>query len=146
EVFREFVKSVAVRKNKDHFQLFVQNIYEKKLLDRTPLVLVDDVPVHSCDELIKLDALKVKKIEVVTRQYQIGDMTFDGIISLTTYEGNLAGLPLPMHYRKIDWEGFQLKNKFYSPSYYQGEASHVPDYRYLLHWEPNIRIEKNISR
>ena len=141
EVFREYVKGVALRKSNDHYKLYIKYILNKPSSKRNPLILVDNVPVTSVDDIIKMDPLKVKSIGVVSKEYLLGDVTFEGIISIRTYQGDMGGVPLPRHSLVLNWDGFQIKKKFYSPDY-EKKSSHRPDMRYLLLWKPDISLEK----
>ena len=93
EVFNELVPYVKVRKKEGHFTFDV--------LDETlnieyenPLVLVDQIPYYNTDKLMQLQPTELKKIEVISRVYAFGEHLFNGIIMISTNDGNLAGLPL----------------------------------------------------
>ena len=55
-------------------------------------MLLDGVPVFDADDIIAYDPLKVQKLEVVTARYHWGPIIASGIVSYTTYKGNLEGL------------------------------------------------------
>lgn len=93
EVFNELVPYVKVRKKDGHFTFVV--------LDETlnieyenPLVLVDQIPYNNTDELMQLQPTELEKIEVISRVYAFGENLFNGIIMITTNDGNLTSLPL----------------------------------------------------
>jgi hypothetical protein len=146
EIFREYVPYVAVRKTEGQYSLPMYNdALDNGTFDFDPLLLVDGVPVFNTNKLMAYDPLKVRKIDLVTRKYFTGPLNFSGIISFTTYNGNLDGLELDPKTMVIDYESLQLKREFYAPVY-EGQAmreSHIPDFRYLLHWAPNITTGQN---
>lgn len=144
EVMREYVPGVFVRKRKDGFHFIVLNGFSGGVLYGDPMVLVDGVPVLDVDDVMRMDPLRVKKLEVVTRRYFLGHSTFPGIVSYTTYNGDLGGLELDAGAVSLNYEGLQLKRKFFKPEHLRvNAADRMPDQRYLLHWEPNINIDKD---
>jgi hypothetical protein len=105
-----------------------------------PVILLDGVPLKSADEIMRFDPRKIRKLEVVTRPYYLGPSTFRGIVSYTTYGGDLAGFELDPHAVKVDYEGLQLRREFYSPRYeaQKERSDRTPDQRNLLFWDPDV--------
>ncbi|HEV3251208.1 MAG TPA: hypothetical protein VGZ71_09675, partial [Puia sp.] len=87
--------------------------------------------------------LKIKKLEIVTREYYLGSMAASGIMSYTTYKGDLDGFQLDPSSLVLEYEGIQLKREFYSPIYETDNqiASRMPDFRNLLYWSPDIKTD-----
>lgn len=81
EVMREYVPGVFVRKRKDGFHFIVINSLGGGVLYGDPMVMVDGVPVLDVDDIMRMDPLRVKKLDVVTRTYYLGHATFPGIVS-----------------------------------------------------------------
>jgi hypothetical protein len=143
EVLREYVFSVNVRRRGGKFHLPVLNDADRfnGLFEKEPLILLDGVPIFDIDKLMSYDPLKIRKLESVTRRYFFGDMAFEGIVNLFTYNGDLQGYELDPRATVIDYEGLQLQREFYSPVYEtpQEAASHMPDFRNVLNWSPEIK-------
>jgi hypothetical protein len=95
EVLREFVASVRVRKQKNKFRIEVLNVPYNVFFDTEPLILLDGVPVFDSDILMAIDPLKIRNIQVVARKYYFGSKVLNGIVSFTSYDGDLAGYQLP---------------------------------------------------
>jgi len=89
EVLREYVPGVIVGKTRGKFHLNVVDIANNHLFRDNPFVLLDGVPVHDMDRIMRYDPLKVRKLEVMKRTYYYGPMIMDGILNFTTYKGNL---------------------------------------------------------
>ncbi len=141
EVMREYVPGVFVRKRKDGFHFLVVDYVGGGILPGDPIVLIDGVPVPDVDDMMRVDPIRVRKLEVVKRPYYLGQSVFSGIISLTTYNGDLGGLKLDPSSLSLDYEGLQLKRVFHKPEYTRdGVNDRMPDQRVLLHWEPDITI------
>src|SRR5437763_8659080 len=105
EVIREYVVRVHVRKERSDYLLEVDNIPYQDRFHEPPLVLLDGVPIFDVNKLMKIDPLMIKKIQVVGRKYYYGHLVNSGILSLSTYEGNLSGLDLDPGTLVVDYEG-----------------------------------------
>ena len=153
EVMREYVAEVnVVRKNKQyHFNTFNNAGFELEKLqpsERTmmedPLILLDGIPVFDVDKIIAYDPLKVRKLEVVAARYYRGPISAYGIVSLTTYSGDLPGFSLNPHDVILDYDGLQNQRIFYSPDYSTTASinSRLPDFRNVLYWSPEIHTDE----
>lgn len=143
EILREYVPDVAVRRSEGHFKLYVFNWETETHFKSAPLVLLDGVPVNT-DKIMTYDPLKMRKLQVLTDRYVTGEFTYDGIISFTTYHGDLTELKLDNRVVIMDYDGLQLQREFYSPAYETTEqkASRLPDFRNLLYWSPDIKTDR----
>lgn len=142
EVMREYVPGVFVRKRKDGFHFIVVDQVNRGILRGDPMVLVDGVPVIDVDNVMRMNPLRVKKMEIVNRPYYLGQAVFSGIVSYTTYQGDLGGLELDPRNVTLNYDGLQLKRQFHSPEYSRDQQNHrMPDQRYLLYWQPEITTD-----
>ncbi|WP_205319128.1 hypothetical protein [Runella rosea] len=141
EVLREYVPGVGVRKRRGKFYFLVfDKLQPSVFFEEDPLMLVDGVPVFDTDKIMAFDPLKIKKLEVITGIYYLGPMAFSGIVSFSTYKGDLAGFPLDPRALVQSYEGVQAKKTFYAPVYDTPEQqkSRTPDLRNLLFWAPQV--------
>jgi hypothetical protein len=138
EVLREYVTSILVSKRQDKFNIRMFN-GDKPLNDK-PLISLDGVPIFDADKIFHIDPLKVRKLDVVSTDYLYGPVIFNGIMSFTTYKGDLAGLEIDPRAVVLDYEGLQLERKFYSPVYESDRElnSTIPDFRSALYWNPEV--------
>ncbi|RNI22541.1 TonB-dependent receptor plug domain-containing protein [Rufibacter latericius] len=145
EVMREYVPGVLVRKRRDGFHFMVLDGARKLVFQENPLVLLDGVPVFDIDQIMAFDPLKIQKLEVIESQYFNGSLASNGVVSYTTYKGDLAGFPLDTRALLQEYEGLQLQREFYAPAYETEEQklSRLPDWRNLLYWAPNISTDKD---
>ena len=90
EVLREYVSGILVKKLQGKFHIQMLDESWHNFFDDDPLVLLDGVPIFDINKIIEMDPFKVKKIELRNRQYFLGPITSDGIISYSTYKGDLA--------------------------------------------------------
>lgn len=143
EVLREYVHEVIVGRSqkKFHFKLLNAEV----LLQNDPIVLLDGIPLYDVDKIIGIDPLKIKKLELMNERYYFRPLTEDGVLSFTSYKGDLAGYEIDPHALVLDYEGMQLKRDFFSPVYDSPEqiANHLPDFRNVLYWQPNVITDIN---
>jgi hypothetical protein len=133
---------VMVRKNKDGFHFQMPSSVARKLLEN-PVVLLDGLPINDVDKIMEFDPLRVSKLEVVRKTFYNGLASFPGIVSFTTYDGDLAGFPLDEHYVTIDYEGLNLQREFYQPNYGKEAYENLPDPRSLLFWNSSVSLQKD---
>ncbi|WP_419801382.1 MG2 domain-containing protein [Mucilaginibacter sp.] len=143
EVLREYVKSVEVTKQKNHFHIRV--IGGKSVLHGDPLVILDGVPIFDIDKVMQIDPLKVRTLGLVNSRYFWQAAEFEGILNLGTYKSDLAGYEFDPKAVIVDYEGMQLERQFYSPAYQtnQQKVSRLPDFRNVLYWSPSIFTNVN---
>jgi hypothetical protein len=144
EVMREYVVMMMVKKKGDHFHLPMLDLaVQDRFFERDPLVLIDGVPVFDLNKLLVLDPLKIRKLETLHQKFFLGSTDYDGIMNWTSYKGDLAGYVLDGNATVLDYEGLQLQREFYSPSYEteQTATDHLPDYRNVLYWSPNVEVK-----
>ncbi|MBV9963909.1 MAG: hypothetical protein JO072_16820 [Parafilimonas sp.] len=140
EVMREYVTEVHVRKESDQFRFRVSDFSTKTFFDTDPLILFDGMPVTNATRIILFDPLKIKRLDVVARKYYYGNIITDGIVSFTTYRGDLADIPLTAGEIVVKFDGLQHEREFYSPVYSTDEQikNRLPDLRNVLYWSPKI--------
>lgn len=150
EVLREYVQEVNVRiKNNDYSlhtfneQYFFLNRYQniESMMKGEPLLFLDGVPVFNVNKFMKYDPLKIRKLEVVANRFIVGPQSWDGLLSFTTYKGDLEGFQLNPKDLVIDYKGLENQRIFYSPNYSKVDwkNSRMPDFREELAWEPFIK-------
>lgn len=145
EVMREYVKGVWVRKRGEQFRFMVLDKGRENkagVFQDNPLTLLDGVPIFNINKVLEIDPIKVQKIEVMTRKYFLGPLILNGIVSLSTYNGDLSGIVLDPRSISIDYEGLQSQREFYSPRYNSAalRSSTLPDQRNQLYWNGNVKL------
>ncbi len=145
EVLREYVPGVFVRKRKDGFQFMVVDKEPNATFRVSPLILLDGVPIFDEDEIMDFDPRKIKRLDVVQHRWLQGSVSFFGIVSFSTYNGDLAGFELNPNAITMDYEGLQLQREFYAPKYEskRQRESRLPDQRTQLYWNPMVITDSN---
>jgi len=145
EVVREYITGVSVHKRQNRFYFRILNDQQKLFFDQDPLIVLDGVPIFDATEVMNIDPLKIKKIEIVNRKFFLGSVVASGIFALYSYNNDMAGLQLNSRALILEYEGLQLQREFYSPKYDNppNGSKRLPDFRNVLEWEPNITIGKS---
>lgn len=143
EVLREYVPGVFVRKRKEGFQFLVVDKDPNATFRVSPLILLDGVPIFDEDEIMNFDPRKIKRLDVVQHRWLQGPVGFFGIVSFSTYNGDLAGFELNPNAITMDYEGIQLQREFYTPKYESKKQrdSRLPDQRTQLYWNPMVTTD-----
>jgi hypothetical protein len=141
EVLREYVREINVTRPHGKLHLVMLNEpFHTVFNDGNTLVLLDGVPVTN-DRIFAYDALKIKRLDVIPREYILGPSHFSGIASFITYKGDYEGLELDSSSLQIEYEGMQYNRQFYAPAYntIQQTNGRLPDFRNVLYWSPDLR-------
>jgi len=145
EVMREYVYGVFVRKEKGKFVFKVIDVPRNKLMEESPLVLLDGVPVFDIDVIMSIDPLHIERIEVIRNKYYYGHVNLHGIVAFYSYNTDLPQFPLSEKTIKYNYQGFQKNKRFYSPDYTtsDNQLGRYPDFRNQLFWNPGISTDEN---
>lgn len=141
EVLREYVAEVAPRRQRGSWLVKVVDDPRSAYFEDNALVMVDGVPFFNMDTVLAFNPLKMRRLEVVTHKYLYGPLTLSGIVSYTTYKGDLDGVQLDPASLVLEYDGLQLQREFYTPKYDNPTAisSRLPDFRDVLYWSPVIK-------
>jgi hypothetical protein len=148
EVLREIVPEVRVRKYGAAYRFHVLNTPYKNYFEPDPLILLDGVPVKSADQILSYDPLKIRKLDVVSRRFFYRSAVYNGIVSFSTYDGNLPGFTINPDAIVINYKMLQLQREFYSPVYeaIEQKQNRIPDQRNVLLWKPDIKTENGNTK
>ncbi len=137
EVFNDLIPGVRLRKKKGDDHLSIFNSDQQKLYD-SPLVLLDNVPIFNITELLKINPAKIEAMEVFNSDYILGDYTLGGILSIISKTDDFAAYNWKGQASFITFKGFAQSQPF--EQVVDFDKSHFPDFRPVLYWQPNIRL------
>ena len=143
EIFREYIEEVAVRRPEGKSRLMVLRP-DRTYFNEEPLILLDGVPYFNSDTVLHFDPLKIKRMDVMNRMYYMGYRVQPGVVSMTTYNGDLGASTLDPNAIILEYEGLQLEREFFSPVYETEKQvkSRLPDMRTTLYWSPDAAIDE----
>jgi hypothetical protein len=137
EYFDELPLDVKIRERKEgKYFKFLSS--EAGMMVNDPLLLVDWVVITDINNILSLSPQKIAKIEIVNKPYVKGNLTYGGIISILSRDGDFAGIDLP-------GSGLFVKYDFLAPScrcVYSGPlVSNIPDSRNTVLWIPDFQLK-----
>ena len=142
EVFINLIPKTYVMRRRGSIYFMIQS--ENPMISWfPPLILIDHIPVLDMEIIMAIPPSKIDHIEVVPEVYVKGDVKYGGIISLTSRQGDLAGIKLPEGSYFFDYSAFQPS---LSPLYpkYSGPGK-IPDTRNTLLWMDHLELHKDTS-
>jgi len=111
-----------------------------------PLILLDQVPVYNLEKLLGMNPQKLHSIEIVNELYILGNTIYGGIISISSKNGDMAGIDLPDNSFFFDFAGFIPQPSWKSyPSANSSEEDKIPDLRNTLYWETGLELEPGLT-
>ncbi|WP_114749152.1 hypothetical protein [Pleomorphovibrio marinus] len=135
-VIREYVPHVLIRKQNRKTLFRTYNKPHENMFKNNPLLLIDAMPVFDADAFAELNPKNIKRLDLLTRYFFYEKETFEGVISLTSFENDFGKFDLPKSALFIEYKGIQVpvENDFTRPP----STARKPDFRNILIWEPSL--------
>jgi len=123
---------------------FHVRIYEKEIESGlSPLVLVDGILIQDQTELLDFDSSKIEKISVVDDMYMYGSKLFEGIISISTFNGDFQSSVSNDAIKNTKLSKPLVSKKYFNQVYNdQSKNNRIPDFRRQLLWIPELKLQK----
>jgi hypothetical protein len=139
DMFNEIVPytKVKTRKGKTYIQLADKT--DKSFFDHS-LVLLDNIPFHNHATLLNIPPSKINSVGVIPRPYVYGGQIINGVISIKSKDGNLAGLPLPEDIVVVDYITYHPEEKIiYTKE--NKSPTEKPGFKNTLYWNPEVELK-----
>lgn len=145
EVLREYVSQIALQRRGQDYRFRVQDVAHGTFFNQSPLILLDGVPLSGANDLIAFDPLKIEKISILPGRYYMGNLEFEGIVSFSTYDGQLRDFPLESSITMIEYQGLDLERQYFAPIHDGSDSrlARMPDTRNLLYWNPLVKSDSS---
>ncbi len=152
EVLKEYIPEVMVLRRNNNYQFRVHNKRTNLYFDQNPLVLLDGVPILDFSQIINYDPKKVKEIAIITSNFYYGPLSFPGVVSFKTYQGDLKDFQLTSESIMVEFDGYQVKRDFFIPNYASQTTAtdgatastrlsdRIPDFRNVLYWNDQLQV------
>ena len=141
QTFTEIVQFGRIRKNAAGKNvLLVRNINPYKEFNNPALLIVDGVVEKDHEKLLTYDPYKIESISVLRNKLFFGPSVFSGAIIIETKNGNY---PEEFHKKEMVFKKLETPQKtkeYYRPDYSTKALKRIPDYRYQLFWEPDLKL------
>ena len=145
EYIYELVPSVKFTGRKGGSEIMVFDPVSMSYLEDKPGIFIDGVLYNNFAEIAKIPIREIGWMAVIPATYYYKDFILGGIIDIHTKKSDFNSVKLlPDMNRFIYPMADASEWKFTSPDYSTaGSITRIPDFRYLLYWEPNVRVEKS---
>ena len=105
------------------------------------LVLIDGVLIRDHATIRDFDARRIEKIEMIRDQFQIADMSYQGMMVISTYEGNFADTFQRENSTVATLQNARREKNYFVQEYANDRKTRLPDYRQLLLWKPHLSLD-----
>lgn len=145
ETIIEIVNQVSVRKTADGYREFqVRPKAGFQDIGLSTLLFVDGLFVKKHEDFMDYSAKKIKTISFSQEKYLMGSLFFQGILSITTIDGNFYENFNADYQKKINLFEPE-KNKIYFKQDYGVDTNstwdRIPDFRRQLLWIPSMTLK-----
>ena len=140
DVFREIIPEVIVKRADGKYMLNIRNIVTSERFYKTPLLLIDGVPVTT-DIVMTYNQALIRNITVVPVRYFYGGLESEGIVSIETFNG-IAENVSTTDFFQVNYSAPLPSKVFQFPNYHGGkDHRRIPDYRTQLYWNPQLILK-----
>lgn len=140
EVAENLLLSVRYRKKDENYFIRILEPGRQSFWPPDRRILLNGVFYDDLASLAGKGSKQIRYIDIVNRRLLFGDLTFNGLLSLVTTDGEIPPSYLARH-------ACTLENKVYLPgrSFNTSNvpAYPLPDFRLGLYWNPDIRIHSD---
>jgi hypothetical protein len=106
------------------------------------LVLIDGFYIQDVNELFKYNVDNVKSIHVIKGGYYYGTKIFNGVIFIKTKNTNYENTNKNIYLLEPELLRPLQEKKRFNIDYSKNDYSRIPDYRYQLLWNPELKPEE----
>jgi hypothetical protein len=136
------VPSVKYIFSRGQYDIRVLDKVNKSYFDIPPGVFIDGVLFSDYNQIARIPVPAIKSIKVLPELYYYHDLSFGGIIDLHTKKSDFSAVQLlPNMTRMVFPLAAHTKMEYHSVDHsVPGAFNRRPDFRYLLCWEPEVKI------
>jgi hypothetical protein len=141
EIAREILPTVRVRKHANNYSVEVLDLSIAQFLPSSPMIFLDGVLIDEVDQIIPYGTKDISRIDIISGQWMVDHNNLSGIISITSRNKLWKSLTLNTDNISFKAENFFDAPPVSNPNYsILDKTSRDPDFRQLLYWNPNLRI------
>ncbi|EAR01526.1 hypothetical protein [Maribacter sp. HTCC2170] len=108
------------------------------------LVFIDGMLITSHKRIVELDSKIIEQIMVVRDKFELAGKGYRGLINIKTFNKDYFETTNEDYLTKLQLRPPGKNKKYFKQHYGLGQENdnnNVPDYRYQLLWEPNVKLE-----
>jgi len=145
EYFYELVPSVRFSQRKGEIDIAFRDLQNQTILEDKPGVFLDGIFYNNYSEIANIPVKDIDRFAILPSTYYYKDFTFGGIIDIHTKKSDFNSVKILPNMTRIIYPMANASEwKFKSPDYSASMTKdRTPDFRYLLYWEPNVKVENS---
>jgi hypothetical protein len=141
EYFYELVPSVKYTFSRGQYDIRVVDRVSSSYFEASPGVFIDGVLYSDYSQIARIPVSAINTISVLPELYYYHDFSFGGIIDIHTKKSDFSAVQLlPNMIRLVFPLAARPKMKYHAVDHSLPEIRRIPDFRYLICWEPDIII------
>jgi hypothetical protein len=142
EYFYELVPSVKFTSNREKYDIRVLDHISSTYFKEEPGVFIDGVLYTDYNQIAGIPVKDMAEISILPEIYYYHDFSFGGIIDLHTKKSDFSAVQLlPNMIRLVYPLAAKPAMEYTAPDHaLTGTLNRIPDFRYLICWEPHLRI------
>ena len=141
EFFYEVVSEVRSKGRAGEESLTVINDWQPGSQEIPPLLLVDGVPVFDQKTFLQINNKLIASADIVTAPFWLNPGIFDGIIQITSFEGDARSFELPENALRRSYLTLLPQKEFVHPDFENQQYRELPDFRNTLYWNPRVQTD-----
>ncbi|MGE5406148.1 MAG: hypothetical protein ACM3NR_00440 [Methanosarcina sp.] len=140
EISTEIIPSLKVRKSKDQYIVTYPYLKYTTGTNISPAIFFNGVPVDDISQFANSGSREIRKIETVATTRYYGELIFQGILSVFTYDMNIRNISFkaPAIIYKSEMSEPYIRPVSFLP---ENLPKHYPDLREVLLWEPRMELK-----
>jgi hypothetical protein len=137
EYFIEVIPHVSVRRSRGVRSLQVLGDHPDLEIYQ-PLVMIDGVAIFDVEAVLAVSPRLIDRIEIIDAPYIRGNVTFGGIVSIISRNGDLGYIDLPSSGLLVNYQ--MLDYPIPDQGIVQPIDRRLPDVRNTLFWNPHVEL------
>jgi hypothetical protein len=145
EYFYELVPSVKFSRKDGALEVSIYDAQTHTTLKDKPAIFLDGVLYPDFSDISKIPLDDIDYFNVIAKEYYYLDLTFGGIIDIHTKKSDFNSVPLSSDMSRILYPLANEKEWIFNPPVYKENNTRIPDFRYLLYWNPNLQTSDPVQ-
>lgn len=142
EIAREILPPLRIRKREQVYYAEILDVQKRMFMEPRPLIFFDGVLVDDISQIIGYGTKDIKKVDVISSKWIVDHQVLDGVISVQSHQNLWKNITLNNNNLRIKAENFFELPNLFQPNYSLTDVkSREPNFRQLLYWNPNLRVE-----
>ncbi len=146
EIARELLPFLMVRQQAGHYTSNLMLQYTDTYIPQSPAYFLDGIYTDDINRIIHLDSDNLKSLELHNYKWRHGEILFPGIVAFFSSRQAYRNLELSEPTVSVENHPAADPSLYRPPDYKKDNIIRSrPDFRQLLFWNPEIKLENNGS-